>query len=209
MSKTFPYAKARKAFKVLSKKEKKQVKQIVDRSLKLSQEVKYTDYSVNANMTDQWTFTQVVLPSSAISDADSRVGDTILPFKMEMRFLTVHGDSLNHCRFVVFRVKAGASTNTYFSIGSTASNAYTVLSPYSHDRRGDIEVLYDSSYVVDTYRPQICKVKNLKLAKKPIQFLGATTTYQKNGLMIAYCSDSDTVPHPQIQMNIRTFYTDS
>lgn len=201
----------RKTNKSLSDNQKKETRKIVHSCLSKTIEPKTYDASSNASMTDQWTFAQIVAPSVGTSDLGQRIGDAISPVRCEFRASIIGADSTNHCRVVIYRVKSGTSSNAYFTYGSTASNSYSVVSPYSHDRRSAIEVLFDKTYCTQTGgRNTISIVRNLRMAKhSKIQFLGGTTTYEKGGLYIAYCSDSGAASHPTILYNIRTFYLDA
>lgn len=195
----------------LTKNQRKETRKIIHRCLKTRTEFKYFDASANSAMSDQWTFVQLVSPTQGDSDAGERVGDTIFPFKMEINATVVGADATNICRVVIYRVKTGQSSNTYFSLGSTAPNAYSPFSPYSHDRRDAIEVLMDKMLVTTSSGSNLIHLvrKNLKLAQKKIQFIGNSTVYELNGLYLAFCSDSGAVSHPGFKYNIRTFYTDS
>lgn len=194
----------------LTKKQKKETRRIVDSRLKPGIELKYYDDAVSLSLTNQWGWRQLILPTQGQSDAGQRDGDKMLPVRMEIRGDIVGADSTNMMRIVIFRVKTGTSANNYFSIGSGAANAYTPYSPYSHDGRKAIEVLYDKSFgTSSTGTDHHVLVKTLKLARKPIQFSGGTTDYRINGLYMAYCSDSGAATHPTFTYNIRTFYQDS
>lgn len=189
---------------------KKTVKLIVNRAISRSSEQKYYDYAANANIYNQWTWAQVVSPIQGDGDAGERVGDTIMPTHMEINLLIAGSASANLVsRLVIFRVKTGTSANAYFAIGSGATNDYAVVSPYSHDRRNAIEVLMDRKFVTGTNGNNITSMfKTLKLAKKKIQFIGDSTTYEVGGIYMAICSSNATYPSNYL-WNIRTFYTDS
>lgn len=196
--------------KTLSTKQRKEVRQLVRRNLLKNSELKYYDDTVNLNMTNQWTWRQIFLPTVGTSDAGERIGDTVMPRHMEIRMNIVGSDVTNVCRVVFFRVKTGQSANTYFALGSSAASAYAVYSPYSKDRRDAIDVLYDRTFTTQTGgNNSHLVVKNLRLARKKIQFIGGATTYEIGGLYMAFCSDSGAASHPTIIHNIRTFYTDS
>lgn len=197
----------------LTKTQKVEATKIVDRRLKVASEVKYYDYASSINLINQWAWAQIVLPTQGTGDQDQRDGDMMLPFRMEIRAgLTGPTSTTTNSisRIVIFRVKTGQSANTYFSIGSGSASAYAVYSPYSKDRRKAIEVLYDKTFaqVQGSNSHEIAIVKNLKLARKPIGFIGASTTYEINGLYLAVCSDQAT-NNPTMTCNIRTYYTDS
>lgn len=189
---------------------KKTVKLMVNRAISHSSEQKYFDYAANINIYNQWAWAQIVSPLQGTSDNGKRIGDTIMPTHMEIG-LTITGSASASLisRLVIFRVKTGTSNNAYMAIGSGAVNDYAVVSPYSHDRRGAIEVLMDRKFVTGTNGNNITSMfKTLKLAKKKIQFIGDSTTYELGGLYIALCSSHATYPSTFLY-NIRTFYTDS
>lgn len=200
----------KKKHKSLTTKQRKEVRKIVRVDRRLNNETKYFDKAASSSMTDQWTWVQLVLPTPGDADAGDRNGDKIMPLHMEIRGAISYGDTYDTVRMVIFRVKSGTSSNSYFHYGSSAPNSYSVYSPYTHDKRANIEVLYDRTLAVNSSGGNaVTIVKDLRLAKKKIQFFAGTSTYETGGLYLAFCSDSTIAPHPGFIYNIRTFYDDA
>jgi hypothetical protein len=190
---------------------KEAVKSLVKNLKSPSSTGKYFDTVVSASPVDYsgsvWALTQV----TAGTTDTTRIGDKIIPKKLQIRINCLQGDVTNDIRIIIFRWKVHTTFASPSISGTILQNVSTVDAPrsaYYHDFEPAFDVLYDKRFTLNTYDP----VKDLDLEfklpeSKPIQMVAAGTN-GINHLYMGIVSDSGAVVHPTLYYYSRVDFVD-
>lgn len=205
----------------LNERQKRQVKKIMKKPL----ELKYFYYFPPAVVAISTTMALIGVPfdvPQGIGDTQ-RVGDHLQwAGSIDFRFTLTAADTTNIVRVAIVQWKSQSTAapiptpSDFFLNGPTG--APDIWSPFSHDNRNSITVLFDRTFELIgngtanfpvTNITQISRKYSvsLKKAAKEVQF-NAAGGQGKNRLFLAYVSDSAVATHPTIQYTTKTFFRD-
>lgn len=192
--------------KGLNKKEKKQVKSIINQG----RENKYLDVLIDAsNLATGVVYSLADVPQG---DTDTtRDGDQLVQRAMRIKGRALVADTTNQVRMIVFRWKQ----NTVPVVGDILSasyigTVYAPLSPYHHDGRSNFTVLYDKIFHVGTYNIQKgFDTKWMNLRNNKQYFSAGASTSSKHCIYALVITDSTAVSNPNITFVSRLTFTDS
>lgn len=184
-----------KGGKGLNKKEKKQVKSLINQG----RENKYLDVLINSSS----LATGVVYSLADVTQGDTdiqRDGDQLVQRALRVKGRALVADTTNQVRLVLFRWKQ-QTTPLVADILSSAyiGNVEAPLSPYHHDGRSNFTVLYDKIYHVGTYNIQKgFDTKWINLRNNKQYFKAGGSTVSKNCIYALIITDSTAVSNPNI-----------
>lgn len=190
----------------LNKKEKKQVKAIINRG----RENKY--YDTLLSVTEEYGGTVYSISDVPQGDTDiTRDGDQFNQRALRLKGKVVNADSTNLLRLVVFRWKQEDTPAPADILNSTyVGTIRAPYSPYHHDGRTNFTVLYDKTFPTDTYSPQrYFDSKWINLREKKQYMVAGSATVGKNKLYVLIISDSAAEGSPLCDMVSRLTFTDS
>jgi hypothetical protein len=193
-----------------------QVKATIRRMITNKQEIKFFD-TLETAVAHTSGGNVIHLSNIPVGNSDStRIGDSVLPQRLECRFNWLCGDATQYCRLIIFRWKPffGSTSPSTSSILFSSVAANIIVSPFVHDQRDQFEVLLDKTTIplqsgVSGQINSNTVIVNMKMARKPIQWVTGSTTNMSNGIFALMVSDSAVVPNPTITSYFRLTYTDS
>lgn len=142
-------------------------------------------------------------------DGDStRDGDKLCPVGLKIKLLLTLADTTNTIRLILVRWIPSTSSLSYGGvIQNGTGTSYSVAGQYQHDTRKQFKVLWSRSYALSSNRPQVIVNKYVRLQKRQISYVSASTT-GTNKLFLLAISDSAAAAHPTIGGYTRLDYTD-
>ncbi len=185
---------------------------MVKQQLRAQKQLKFTDSRFVQAMNATGTFVRWTPPAQGTTTY-TRVADQIQVDKIEIRAFTIYGDAIgNVCRAVLLQTSGGfvpTLPDQVFNYGATATVDCT--SDYLPFIRGkQIRVLYDSMYsVIPNASSAIkCQHMTVKPKLKNVDFVPGTTTCTNGDFYWFFITDSSVVPHPAINVQMRTYFVD-
>lgn len=185
--------------------------------LSKNSQLKYIDYYLSSQSIDNTGYIQelsAVPTSTAYAQGDnSRIGDQIMPKRLQIRFVITDADAYNVSRVVIFRWKMN-DTSDAPNVADIMDDAGTVQFPYAtfpDNTRKQFEVLYDHSFLTvagSSYGVTQPQCINLKLAEKAIEYKTSAVTTGTNKIFMGLFGDSATGAHPRFLGKARFWFTD-
>lgn len=192
--------------KGLNKKEKKQVLAIVNRG----RENKYHDTLLS--VTEEYGGSVYSISDVPQGDTDiTRDGDQFVQRALRIRGKVVVADSHNLLRMLVFRWKQDDTPTVSDLLSSTyVGSVRAPYSPYHHDGRTNFTVLFDKTYLTDSYKTAVqIDTKWINLRNKKQYMTAGSSTAGKNKIYVMIISDSAAEPSPLCDIVSRLTFTDS
>lgn len=198
----------------LNQRQKKEVKRIVG----VRQEKKYVGMfkSISSSSTPDLTLCTAV--SQGLTDSSNRIGDSIRISHVQLRmvFNSNVQDIYNIFRVILFRWRESTDGTTAAPPWSSIINDtnYTFVSPINVDnlRAGKLIVLYDSLHQVSTNNNAYGMVNRTfygkTIGRKTIDFISSGLTAVDH-IFLYVVSNSSVLPHPTVDVNVYTYFTDS
>lgn len=207
--------------RVLSDKQQKDVKAIVNNTLRENVELKYYDGSP----TYQYpiSVTAVIFPLSVPAQGDGdtqRDGDRIKLKKIHIRGNLVYSsDVTNIVRVIWFQWKPNTTPTAAGLLLNGPSGFIDVHSEYSHDFRQQFNILKDKTYKLignglaatsplTSDSVQLFKFTISKGFNTQLQYAAGGVT-GTNLIYYLAISDSSVISHPALTFNAKVMYTDS
>jgi len=187
-------------------------KEQLSKAISSSTEPKIFDLTMNiANVTYAGTIIDLCPVPQGVTEV-TRIGDELLPKRLEIRMNFINADAYNMYRAIIFRWKQNdtvAPTVGGIIESSGPSTTQSVYVPLNVNTRSTFEVLYDKTFNTNAVSVANKFVKiNLKLAKKKIEYSFSSTAGQ-NKIYMLIISDSSTATHPTHIGYSRLIFTDS
>lgn len=195
----------------LQPKMKKAVTKIVKQQISKEIETKFLEVNNGSSFDYNGTIYDLSAVTAGTGDSN-RIGDKITPKSLKMNASITPGDSINVCRFLVFRWHPSSVTDppTIAKLfGAGPGSGWAPYSHYNHDGRTNFSVLMDRFFYVGDQSKQVQLInKTLRLASKPISYIaGSTNRY--NGIYLAIISDSGAAPNPSMVITFTLNYDDA
>lgn len=192
-------------------------KEQVARMLKVKTELKYFDTTLTPTAVDFNGACRNISLIPVGTNNNTRIGLTVLPTRLDWKIRWAGASNpSNICRLIIFRWKMASGSDVpapnELIVPTLLGSSEAPLSPLNQDERGRFEVLYDKNYNVFTNNLEgsvLTESGTLKLAKKPIEFASAVTTFGINTIWYMVISDDGALPFPVFSSCFRLHYTDS
>jgi len=191
----------------------KAVRSQIKRELRKAIEAKKLDTLVD--QTIDWTGTVIDLTSIDHRVAEGqRIGDTVTPSSLDIRWQLTHGDNENALR--VLLIQWHQDTQVFLPGVSSVLEGLTLnatTAPFAHynkNNRTDFRVIKDFTLktgISASTRTQIGRI-NLTKAVRPVNFNGQLTS-GTDKIYLMLVSDSGAATHPGVIFNCRLNYRDA
>jgi len=194
------------------KTNKNVTKKQVEDMIKGEQEVKFIDV-VNAT-TISYAGTVIALSDVGNGTTNiTRIGNSIIPRKLELRLTMSCADAYNVMRVIIFRwgLRFSVDPPDASDILELVSSTNAVNSPYAYNERSAYKIIFDQVYTMVLSQSDNIKYANisLKMKQKAVNYFGASTSDIMNGYYVLFISDSSVTTHPGMNYYSRLTYTDS
>jgi len=193
----------------------------IKKLLLASREDKYKDTSASYTVVD---YAGVVIDLLDIAQGNTdttRIGDTIIPTRIEIRGQVHANDTTQAMRVLLLRwredANEGGSTPALaqFLQPTFVSTTQVCYAPFYHDKREMFDVLFDKTFAMcgSTSSPNYVEgfqfIRNLPPV--PVQYTnnGGSPYLGINKLYLAFVSDSSTANHPAYTHVTRVHYNDA
>lgn len=199
--------------RALTRKQRSQVKSVVNSAFKQRTETKYHN-QLNVGSSPSYTGAISLMNDIAVgTDDQTRVGDELYMKSISLNYnVTVSStDSTNVVRAIVFQW-FDDSTASLSSILQQTGDLSAVVSPYHHDNMygKKFKILYDKVHLVnDASNPQSYgSISITKIKRRKVHYTAGSSTPDNNRVYLAFISDSAAASHPSVNYYLRIRYTD-
>lgn len=195
----------------LTYRQKKEVKQMIGRNM----ELKSIDETGGASAPALGLITRWFNIPQGTGNTQ-RIGNDINATHLELQYDITQADAFNRVRVIVFQwalddATAVPTINDILFVGAT--NYFNAL--YNFDNRDKYKILHDRRYLLENTSvgissvPKSSPIYKLKIPHKQILFNGSGATTGRFMIYQLLCSDSASVPNPNVVTNIRLIYRDA
>lgn len=159
-----------------------------------TRELKWQDVGgVAATSTWNGTLGNLFAPGQGDTDI-TRTGDQVAIERIDFRVNGgMTGAGSNQLRCIILRDKAGGIGTTVANVlySGTLGTANAAHSPFNEDQRGNFEVLWDKTIMIDSVSNYQFQARYAKRWKKPklVQFNNNTTTINKGQIKVLFVTD--------------------
>lgn len=136
---------------------------------------------------------------------DDFASDTLRIEHLDIRFHLAHYDSSNSIRIMIFQWKSTSPSVTSIIESESITSGLVYLGPYEKDWMGYMDVLYDKTFDSTTYTDSSI-TRRFQCKPKLLVRFTESGVLNKNGVYIAYMSDSAAAPHPTLDFVSRITY---
>lgn len=131
---------------------------------------------------------------------------------IDIRGYLTKADTTNKVRLIVFQWKVPMQYHTPTAANILENYAgdgtLDLVRDYNYDNRKSFRILYDKLYSMNSTVESVLIKTRLRRFTKKLQYDGAGTNHQ-NGVYVMLLSDSAAASHPQLDLKVTKYYTDS